>query len=207
MLTSYYEKRGTWREGVVFRSKGYSQDWCIAGQPQGTIAMASVPPFLRTLLVTDGTVTKSLEAYYWEPVQVDAVSNALVSAGSDIDWLDVRAGEEVLARSVLLRGNHSKTLYASAFSIIRLSLIPDELKAKLLRGELGIGELIRECGLESYRELLEFGQATDMSLFGGPETNQDCLFRTYRITIAHQPAMLISECFPLSVYSASQRVE
>ena len=205
MLTSYYEKRGLWREGAVFRSKGYSQDWCITGQRQDTIAMADVPPFLRTLLVTDGTVTKSLEAYYWEPIQVDAVSNATVSAGYDIEWLDVRAGEEVLARSVLLRGNHSATLYASAFSIIRLSLIPDELKAKLLRGELGIGELIRECGLESYRELLEFGQATDMSLFGGPETNQACLFRTYRITIAHQPAMLISECFPVDVYAASRR--
>jgi len=205
MLTSYYDKRGSEGEGVAFRSKGYVPDWSIVAPPREPMAMASCPPFLRTLLVTDGTVTKSLEAYYWEPVVVDAIANMPVQAESEIEWLDVSAGEQVLSRSVLLRGARSKTLYASAYSVIRLNLIPEELKQKLIAGQLGIGELIRECGVESYRELLEFGHTSSMSQFGGPDTEQECVFRSYRIIIGHRPAILISECFPIAVYEASRR--
>jgi chorismate-pyruvate lyase len=200
MLDAYYEKRGIWSEGITFRSKGYSRDWHIRKHDDKAIAMANCPPFLRALLVADGTVTKSLEAYYWEPVEVKAVLNMPTKAASDIEWLDVKAGEEVLSRSVLLRGMHSDTLYASAFSIVRLALIPEVLKLKLLAGQLGIGELIRECSLESYREILEFGYASNMAQFGGPDKEQDCVFRSYRISITHRPAILLTECFPMAVY-------
>ena len=36
-----------------------------------------LPPLLRILLVTDGTVTKTLEAYYWERISVDQLAQAL----------------------------------------------------------------------------------------------------------------------------------
>src|SRR5262245_31461994 len=32
---------------------------------------AGLPPLLRALLLTDGTVTKVLEAYLWEPIRVE----------------------------------------------------------------------------------------------------------------------------------------
>jgi chorismate-pyruvate lyase len=205
MLQSYYDKRGPGGENLAFRSKGFvAPDWSLSGIDRKGITMASLPPFLRTLLVTDGTVTKSLEAYYWEPVRVDNVSNTVVTSESEIDWLDVRNGEEVIARGVQLRGGMSRTLYASAFSIIRMALIPEALRTRLLAGQLGIGELIRECGLETYRELLEFGYTTDMSRFGGPETNLECVYRTYRIILDHRPAILVSECFPVAVFNGAR---
>lgn len=205
MLDSYYEKRGSSGTGHAFRSKGFSPDWQITGVDAEPTTMASLPPFLRTLLVADGTVTKSLEAYYWEPVIIDGVSNTVLEAQAEIPWLEVQPGEQVVARSVLLRGSRTKTLYASAFSIIRLALIPQQLRESLLAGTLGIGELIRECGLETFRELQEFGHARDMSDYGGPKTNNECVFRTYRIILNHRPAILVSECFPISAFSAGHQ--
>lgn len=205
MLDSYYSKRGSGSETQAFRSKGFvGPDLALSNSDRKSLTMASLPPFLRTLMVTDGTVTKSLEAFYWEPVHVGNVSNQLETSASDIEWLGVSAGEEVIGRSVLLRGGSSQTLYASAFSIIRLALIPETLRSRLMAGQLGIGELIRECGLETYRELLEFGYTTDMSNFGGPETNIECAYRTYRIILDHRPAILVSECFPIATFNGAR---
>lgn len=204
MLQSFYHNRESDGASIVFRSKGFSPDWQLASQYRKPMAMESLPPFLRTLLVTDGTVTKSLEAFYWEPVVIEGVRNTVIEAESDIGWLDVSAGEKVVARSVLLRGGRSGALYASAFSIIRHSLIPESLRKNLLAGSLGIGELIRECGLETYREIQEFGHATDMSAYGGPQTDVECVYRTYRIILDHRPAILVSECFPVAAFSQGQ---
>jgi chorismate-pyruvate lyase len=200
MLENYYGKHSADPDSAVFRCKGFSPDWQFSGADRKAVTMASLPPFLRVLLVTDGTVTKSLEAYYWEPVVIDNVSNQITVAQSDIEWLGVESGEEVMTRRVLLRGERTKMLYASAFSIIRLTLIPPALKEKLLAGVIGIGELIRESGLETYRELQEIGSTTDMSQYGGPRTDTDCVFRSYRIILDHRPAILVSECFPIAVY-------
>ena len=37
---------------------------------ESCLNVAALPPFLRVLLTTDGTVTKSLEAYFWESIEV-----------------------------------------------------------------------------------------------------------------------------------------
>lgn len=203
MLQTYYDKPADEGKYNVFRSKGFAAEWRIAGGDSTEVAMASLPAFLRTLLVTDGTVTKSLEAYYWEPISVAGVTQRVTQSEAAIDWLDVRSGEQVLARYVQLHGEHSHNIYANAFSIIRLELIPAELRAKLLDGSLGIGELIRSCGLETYRELMELGMTDDFSLGGEyGDVKEECVYRTYRITLNHQPAMLVTECFPIALFKA-----
>jgi len=202
MLQTYYDKPST--EGLcdVFRSKGFAAQWKIAGPGRPDVAMQSLPPFLRTLLVTDGTVTKSLEAYYWEPISVSGVTQRVTAAEAGIDWLHIKQGEQVLARYVQLRGAHTERCYANAFSIIRLELIPAELRAKLLDGSIGIGELIRNCGLETYRELMELGMTDDFSLGGEyGDAREECVYRTYRITLNNQPAMLVTECFPVQPFA------
>ena len=52
-------------------------------------AMADLPPFLRSLLITDGTVTKTLEAYFWEPVQVQVLKQQELRITERIDALAV----------------------------------------------------------------------------------------------------------------------
>ena len=204
MLRSYYEKRGAPAVNDAFRSKGFiASDWNLTGPTRSTISLAGLPPFLRTLLVTDGTVTKSLEAYYWEPVRIEDVVIRRTRAEAAIEWLDSGADEDVIVRSVQLRGGVSRRLYASAFSIIRMAPLPESLQTRLLSGEIGIGELIREVGLETYRELLEFGATQDMTPFGGRATEVECVYRSYRIMVEHRPAILVSECFPIHSFDDS----
>ena len=203
MLSAYYEKRGVEPAYAIFRSRGFSPDWEIegaAGHPN--VPMAALPPFLRTLLVTDGTVTKSLEAFYWEPIDVETVSQAVIQAEGDIGWLDLASGEAIIARRVNLRGRTSGVVYTSANSLIRPNLIPETLRDGLMAGALGIGELIRDCGLETYRELLEIGVSGSTPPGGQaqPATGPH-IHRTYRIVVGGHPAILVTEYFPLAVFT------
>ncbi len=206
LLRNYYEKRGEPIVNHAFRSKGFiATDWQLEGPTRSSISLAALPPFLRTLMVTDGTVTKSLEAYYWEPVRIEDVIIRETHAEAAIEWLDVAAGESLIVRSVQLRGGVSRRLYASAFSIIRTAPLPPGLHGRLLSGEIGIGELIREVGLETYRELLDFGATHDMTPFGGRATDVDCVYRSYRIVVDHRPAILVSECFPIHSFEPAAK--
>jgi len=164
--------------------------------------MAALPPFLRTLLVTDGTVTKSLEAFCWEPIDVETVSQAVIQAERDIGWLDLASGEAIIARRVNLRGRTSGVVYTSPNSLIRPNLIPETLRDGLMAGALGIGELIRDCGLETYRELLEIGGSGSTPPGGQaqPATGPH-IHRTYRIVVGGHPAILVTEYFPLAVFT------
>jgi chorismate-pyruvate lyase len=202
MLSAYYAKRGVEPAYAVFRSRGFSPDWEIEGRDCDNLPMAALPPFLRTLLVTDGTVTKSLEAFYWEPIEVATVSQAVVQAEDDIGWLDVGKGEEVIGRRVILRGRTSGVLYTRAHSIIRPRLIPETLRARLMAGSLGIGELIRDCGLETYRELLEIGVGGPVPGMTDTEAAPGVhIHRTYRIVVGGEPAILVTEYFPMAVFA------
>ena len=105
-----------------------------------------VAPFLRSLLVTDGTVTKILEAYFWEPVMVDTLNQGLVTTARDIPWVEVTAGDQVLTRQAQLRGADTGRIYADAFSVIRTERIPMAFRQRLIDREIGIGVLIRDSG-------------------------------------------------------------
>jgi chorismate-pyruvate lyase len=206
MLHIYYHDRDPRRAGGpgdVFRAKGFADGYCIDRLDRPALAMDSLPPILRSLLVTDGTVTKTLEAYFWEPVRVAGLKQRVVQAEAPIAWLDVPVGGPVLARHVALRGAHSGRHFANAFSVIRLDVIPATLRARLLDGDIGIGDVIRSCGLESYRELLELATTDDFALGGGTgEPRQDCVRRTYRITFGGRSSLLVTECFALKAFVA-----
>lgn len=208
MLSAYYAKRGVEPAYAVFRSRGFSPNWEIESRDHEAVPLSALPPFLRTLLVTDGTVTKSLEAFYWEPIEVVTLSQAIVRAEHDVDWLDVAAGEEVIGRRVMLRGRTSGTRYTRAHSLIRHHLIPELLRTQLIAGSLGIGELIRDCGLETYRELLEIGAGSEVpgpAEAGGESLAESLVHRTYRIVIGGQPAILVTEYFPRAVFTPGRQ--
>ncbi|MGR9088516.1 MAG: chorismate--pyruvate lyase family protein [Gammaproteobacteria bacterium] len=186
-----------------FKSKGYVSGGIITNSRQENLDMAAIPPFLRTLLVTDGTVTKSLEAYFWEPVIVENLGQTTVQLTGGMDWLGMRRGDEALSREVRLLGDASGKVYAYARSWLRLDFLPPNLKGDLLAGKIGIGEILRERGLESYREILDMGRELDESL--APVFNaQPCgelLYRTYRVIMQGEATILITEKFPRRLYA------
>lgn len=186
-----------------FRHKGYIPEG-IAGAEKEESLLAGLPPFLRTLVVTDGTVTKTLEAYFWEPVLVEPLAQGVESAENDLPWLEVKAGDDVLLRNVRLVGNKTDSVYAFASSVVNLDRLPENFRKQLINGDLGIGELIRDSGLETYREILEIGacQENRYSNVNHADTPEaiDMIFRTYRIILNQHPAILITETFPLDLY-------
>lgn len=184
-----------------FKSRGYVPGGIVTNSKNESLHMETLPPFLRTLLVADGTVTKSLEAYFWEQIEVENLGQAPATLQVAAPWLNLAAGATVLERRVRLRGMESGRVYAYAQSLIKLEALPEHLRADLQQGRIGIGELLRERGLETYREILDVGESIEPQLKDVFEFDPgDLIYRTYRIVIQHQPAIQITEKFPCSVY-------
>ena len=160
-------------------------------------------PLQRALLVIDGTVTTFLSAWALEPVAVQPLSQRatvlpVATLPSAATWLDAPAGTPVMERSVLLVGAHSENLFAFAESVICTERLPAALRNGLLSGGLSIGQLLLLPGFESRREPLWYGREHP----GTPPpavaalTVPDFLTRTYRVSAASRPLMLITERFP-----------
>lgn len=202
MVQRYYDKTLDPGDGIPFRCQGFLRDGLIRRAGAEDLPIKALPPFLRALLVTDGTVTKILEAYFWEPVEVMTLQQDFVRAERPIEWIAVDPGDRVLIRQARLNGVDSGTVYATAFSVIRTQLIPEVFRQRLIDREIGIGVLIRDSGLESYREVLEVGiEPAETGRDGLAAEQSDSVFRTYRIIIDGEPVILITESFPLDLYT------
>lgn len=194
MVDRYYRRPLPQSGPNPFRCEGFVRNGTIAKRTGSPLRIETLPPFLRALLVTDGTVTKALEAYFWEPVVVDTLRQECIIAEAEIPWIEVTPGDAVLVREALLRGGDSQRHYVRAFSVIRSALIPASFRERLINREIGIGVLIRDSGLESFREVMEVGVEPE------PIEGEAALFRTYRIIIDGKPVILITETFPLALY-------
>lgn len=165
------------------------------------IDLSLLPAFLRVLLITDGTVTNILEAFFWQSIQVENLGQRQIFLREPVALLDAESGDGVLEREVRLIGVHSNTPYVFARSLIRLEVLPEALRESLLQGKIGIGELLRNSNLETYRELIEIGERQDpVAEQSLGKVDLPLIYRLYRISLDHQPAMLIAEYFPQEVY-------
>ena len=191
------QDQGAQSAQASFRCDGFVRDGVIAAPPEEPVPLRVLPAFLRALLVTDGTVTKILEAYFWEPVTVDTLEQRFETAEEPVPAIQIAPGDRCLIRDARLRGMDSGRSFAEAFSLIRIELIPSGFRQRLIDREIGIGVLIRDSGLESYREVLDVGM--DVSSDGGL-----AVCRTYRIIIERRPVILITECFPLALYAGER---
>ena len=170
---------------ALFQSSGYLNRLATA---EVAIDFQALPPFLRVLLTTDGTVTKSLEAFFWEPVEVQCLAQSEMNCPESVRLTQAGTSEQVVQRRVQLVGGHSKKVFATAASYIRHSLLAEDFVKKLSEGGLGVGELLRDLGLETYREILSLG------------STQDTLWRVYLIMMKQQPFIQVREEFPLKLY-------
>ena len=201
-MRRYYGRALDDPANTPFRCDGYLEGAAIRDEQGAVIPLAELPPFLRALLVTDGTVTKALEAWFWEPVAVDTLEQRFETAAEPVPWIGLNAGDPCLLREARLRGVHSGLTFALALSLIRTELIPQDFRRRLIDREIGIGALIRDSGLESYREVLDVGLeaapgAPDPAPGTWPPDGGPAVFRTYRILIGGHPVILITEFFPL----------
>lgn len=158
-----------------------------AARPAGwhDISAATLSSYHRSVLLTDGTVTRTLEAHVLEPVEARCTAQRETTAAADHDgWLDVPPEEKVLVRKVDLVGARTGTRYARAESLIALGRLPAAFSAALETEAAGIGGALQTTSSESYRQLLFYGRTSDA-----------VCARCYRIYINRRPALVIREWF------------
>jgi len=176
-----------------FCSNGYQSDSLINTDSGYPLDLENLPPFLRTLLVMDGTVTKALESWFWEPVNVIPLIN-------DKDEQEA----QLLKREVLLQGEHSSTIFACARSTVSLENLPIDISRALVSGKIGIGELLREKGLETYRELFDINYLKDLPAGDSllikmmvDANSSSIVSRSYKIWLNKKAAITVTEFFPI----------
>lgn len=185
-----------------FRCRGFIEGGIVHNINDDAMDMEALPPFLRTLLVTDGTVTKSLEAFFWEKIRVEKRWQEPVWLTQALPFIDAEPGDHALKRDVILKGESTADIYAYASSFLRMDLLEESIRQQMLEGKIGIGELLREIGLETYREIVDFGRElfqTNEHIDADPEY-VEAIYRTYVINISGKPAMQITERFPIRLF-------
>jgi len=152
-----------------------------------------IPAFLRALLVTDGTVTMALEAYFREPIRINTILQGYLTLTQDLPAVGMAEGETCLYREVELMGAETGNLYVHASSVVNKNVIQMPVFERLVDEHEGIGVVLRNVAKGSFREVLELGLGGIMIDAG--------MHRTYRVSLNATPAILITEEFPLAVYS------
>lgn len=167
------------------------------------INFARLTPFQRGLIVTDGTVTRFIEAYTLAPVEVVLLQQNRQTLASANNWLQLSAGEEVISRQVTLQ-THQETestpiIHTYADSLIALKRLPKSILEDLESNRHGLGKLLQHSGLETRRELLWCGIETlkDLPPAIAHLKGETFISRAYLILANQEPLMLINEKFPL----------
>lgn len=169
----------------------------------GEINIAQLTPFQRALIVTDGTVTRLIEAYTLSPVEVVLLHQTEQTLSTEHIWLELPSGAHVISREVLLQtssiGDDTPKTQAYATSLIVPQHLPKGILDELESDPAGLGGILQNSGLETRRELLWCCCETARDL---PEAiahleGEPLLSRTYRVLANTKPIMLITEKFPL----------
>lgn len=187
-------------ESRVFTLQG------LAGEGLRPVPIAGLDPFLRSLLVTDGTVTRALEAQTLDRVTVEVVDQARAALPAETaSHLAMAPGQDSIRRRVLMRAKPLSSPVAYADSHLVPERLPPQFMATLSSSSEGIGGSLQQMHLESRRELLWFGigAAPDWApVAGSPEV----LVRVYRLLCGGRPAMLIAESFVVELAAGAYRL-
>lgn len=160
--------------------------------------------FQLVLLTTDGIVSRMIEAYAGERVDLVKLAHRELTPPirRALPELELEDEHRLIERTVLLRGANTLTNFLHAEAVI----VPDRLDAKvcqeLRQTKRPIGLLLSDHRVETYREVLsaERRPAGRLGRYFGTEEGTSMLSRRYRIVTGKCPAILITETFPASTF-------
>lgn len=156
-------------------------------RPRGVtdVDFATLSPYHRCLLITDGNVTSLLEAYALEPTRTRCLDQQPGQpTPSQVRWLCLDAGTTTVARRVVIEGVRSNAAYLSASSLLVPGRLPASFVDSLSYGQASIGTALIKAALEHRRELLWFNHSRG-----------SVASRTYRVFVQGSPVLLITEEF------------
>jgi chorismate-pyruvate lyase len=149
--------------------------------------LATLPPALRILLLSDGTLTTALEAYRLAPVVAEVRSQETIRLDAENSRpLRAEIGTEAILRRVDIRDMTTSAILVKAESILLIERLPDAFARTLADSQKGLGEALSRARLECRRELLWYGREA-----GAGNT----IARCYRVISHGQPVLLIEERF------------
>jgi chorismate-pyruvate lyase len=160
--------------------------------------LVAMDPCLRSLLLTDGTVTRTLEAQALSPVAVDVIAQEELPTQAEVSaQLEAPDGTAAIKRRVTISIGSPSWPVIWAESHIVPSRLPADFLGVLGGSPDGIGESLQRVRLESAREMLWFG-LSEAPLWSQPSPPERVfLLRLYRVMTQGRPAMLISETFAM----------
>lgn len=153
------------------------------------VGFSDLPPFLRALLVADGTVTLLLKAYFDENISVETLDQSRYLLAAPLPALALRANDEIFFRSVRLCGAKSAVTYVEASSVLNPAALSSELFSALTHRDVGMGEVLRNAAKGSYRQVIDISRVSDNKMS-----------RTYQVFMENNPAILITESFVVGNY-------
>jgi len=159
----------------------------------------ALTPFQRALMVSDGTVTKFIEAYTLDPVEIIRLSQECYSLKDKHPWLEAEKNTDVMLREVAISGIYSNNLYVYGVSHIVPERLPEDIRDRLeVQGE-GIGRILNDYPVETRREVLWFGRekVSDLPREISRACNGEFISRSYRIIMGGKPIVMINERFPV----------
>jgi chorismate-pyruvate lyase len=160
------------------------------------IAIDDLDPFLRSLLFTDGTVTRALAVQALAPVAVSRLGQVPTVLPADLAaCLEAEPGDESVRRQVSIGLAGSRTPILWAESHIVPERLPPGFMGLLDGAPDGIGQSLQRVALESYRELLWFGLDTAPDWAVAAPAEISVVQRLYRVISNGLPAILIAESF------------
>ena len=173
----------------------------IGPKEAGEMNLRTLEPFQRVLLTIDGTVTKFIEAYMLEPVEITRISQKVRRLPRNHHWLEAAEGTDVVAREVVITGRYSREVYTYAVSLIVTDRLDSGTRKALEVDGDGLGRILQRNRMETFREILWVGrQKIRLNLnMPGLSDEIDVISRMYRILSDNHVLMLISEHFPSSL--------
>jgi chorismate-pyruvate lyase len=172
------------------------------------VALGALEPTLRSLLLTDGTVARALEALALERVTVKVVTQAnrpLPSAAAEP--LETHTGENSVHRRVEIGTVKNPMPLIWAESHILPQRLPENFLKVLDNAPEGIGESLQQVRLESCRDLLWFGLDTPPGWSTAARApSSEAITRCYRVTAGGRPCLLISESFAVERHAGGYRL-
>lgn len=162
----------------------------------------------RALLVTDGSVTRLLEAFGDAPVGVRTLMQKIIPASSEIaENLEIEPGDDVNYREVHLYNKNDDRILVHAISYAPLAHLPAGAITRLMKEDEPIGKIMRDEKMESRREILSIQKTSLPSQYWNKDDSvQSCLSRSYRIIHNTHPIFYIEEHIPFSLFSDRKTV-
>jgi chorismate-pyruvate lyase len=165
------------------------------------VDIAQLALSLRTLLFTDGTVTRTLEVQALRRIRIQVVEqHPCAVSGRTARYIGASDNEECIRRRIEMFVGDADGPAVWAESHMVLGRLPAEFLRVLAKSPEGLGAALQRLMVESTRQLLWFGLGQPPEWSTTTPTS-DVLTRLYRVMTHGQTAMTISESFAVEISS------